>query len=233
MEMIIETLDQAVSYEDLEKSVLQVRDAFDVDHSVYHSVNHVGDPYALFTYEADWANHYESEGLVKIDPVVKMAFQRFHPYSWKSLDWTSKPTRRLFHEALDGGVGNQGLSLPVRGPSGEFALLSLSHHTSDEKWKMFSKQNMSNLLLLGHYIHEAARRIEFGNTQRTYTNLSPREADALSYLAAGVNRARIAEALGISEHTLRVYIESARFKLGAANTTHAVAKALSQGLIAI
>ncbi len=39
--------------------------------------------------------------------------------------------------------------------------------------------------------------------------------------------------LSISEHTLRAYIESARFKLGALNTTHAVARALSEGLIVI
>jgi DNA-binding CsgD family transcriptional regulator len=32
---------------------------------------------------------------------------------------------------------------------------------------------------------------------------------------------------------LRVYIESARHKLGAANTTHAVARALSLGFIVV
>jgi len=41
----------------------------------------------------------------------------------------------------------------------------------------------------------------------------------------------VAERLTISEHTVRVYIESARFKLGALNTTHAVDRALSRGLI--
>ena len=39
--------------------------------------------------------------------------------------------------------------------------------------------------------------------------------------------------LSISEHTLRAYIESARFKLGSLNATHAVAHALSEGLIVI
>jgi len=36
-----------------------------------------------------------------------------------------------------------------------------------------------------------------------------------------------------SNHSLRVYIESARFKLGALNTTHAVARAMSRGLIVV
>lgn len=39
--------------------------------------------------------------------------------------------------------------------------------------------------------------------------------------------------LSLSEHTLRAYIESARSKLGAANTTHAVARALTDGLIVV
>ena len=49
----------------------------------------------------------------------------------------------------------------------------------------------------------------------------------------GMNRAQAALVLRISEHTLRVYIESARNKLGALNTTHAVARALSYGLIVV
>jgi DNA-binding CsgD family transcriptional regulator len=52
-------------------------------------------------------------------------------------------------------------------------------------------------------------------------------------LALGLSRAQAADSLSISEHTLRVYIESARYKLGAANTTHAVAKALLGGHIVV
>lgn len=49
----------------------------------------------------------------------------------------------------------------------------------------------------------------------------------------GYSRGQVADLLNISEHTLRAYIESARFKLGALNTTHAVARATSEGLIII
>ena len=52
-------------------------------------------------------------------------------------------------------------------------------------------------------------------------------------LAMGYSRAKAAESLSISEHTLRVYIESARFKLAAMNTTHAVARALASGLLVV
>ena len=64
-------------------------------------------------------------------------------------------------------------------------------------------------------------------------NLSPREVEAIQLLARGHSRAQAAAELGISEHTLRVYIESARFKLGALNTTHAVVRALTRGMIVV
>ena len=75
--------------------------------------------------------------------------------------------------------------------------------------------------------------IEPGRTPEPMQALSPREVDAMTLLAIGYNRAQVAEELSISEHTLRVYIESARYKLGALNTTHAVARALSRGLIVV
>ena len=80
---------------------------------------------------------------------------------------------------------------------------------------------------------EKALELEPERTPDQKSALSPREIDAMTLLAMGYSRAQVAETLSISEHTLRVYIESARFKLGALNTTHAVARAMSRGLIVV
>ncbi|MCP5072049.1 MAG: LuxR family transcriptional regulator [Rhodobacteraceae bacterium] len=233
MEAFLERTAQCSTFEDLYQQVGALRDIFQVNHVIYHSVKRDGEPYALATYGAEWANYYEGEEMYNIDPVVLGAFDRFHPYNWKSLDWERKSARQLMLDAIDGGVGNQGISVPIRGPHGEFALFSLSHHCSDAVWAKFISNYMSDLLLVGHFLHQSARRIEHGSEAQLYATLSPRENDALRLLSAGLNRCSIAEQLKISEHTLRVYIESARHKLGAANTIHAVAKAMSQGLIAL
>lgn len=233
IEASIERINSSTNYEDLFAALLDIRDDLQVTHIVYHSINRNGEPFALASYSAEWARFYEGDALFKIDPVVLAAFQKFHPYSWKNLDWNTKPARRLMFDAVDGGVGNQGLSVPVRGPGGEFSLVSVSHQCTDGHWLRFIDTHKSDLLLLAHYIHYAARKIEFPDGSQTYANLSPRELDALQMLGTGLNRARVAETLKISEHTLRVYIESARHKLAAANTTHAVAKAVSNGLIAL
>lgn len=227
-------VENAETVEALYDEICIVRDHFGVDHAVYHTVQWAGEPFALATYPTEWANHYESERLYLIDPVVLNAFVRFNPYDWKTLNWRPKGARGFLCDAIDSGVGNQGLSLPIRGPHGELALFTLSHNTDDVSWSSFVERHRTALLLIGHCLHQAARRLLLAPEPGVMPkSLSPREVDTLTLLGLGLNRARIAERLKISEHTLRVYIESSRHKLGAQNTTHAVASALTRGLISI
>ena len=138
-----------------------------------------------------------------------------------------------FHdEARKHGVGNQGFSVPLRGPNGQFALFTANHDCDDEAWRAFTQAHCRELILIAHDFNRKALEFEPERAEAGKTlSLSPREVDALTLLALGYGRAQVAETLAISEHTLRVYIESARFKLGAINTVHAVARALSRGLI--
>lgn len=177
--------------------------------------------------------HYINQDYLRIDPVILGSFQRFHPVDWKRLDWSSRAARAFRQDAIDFGIGNQGYSIPIRGPNGQFALFTISHTTDDDTWAMFTAKAKRDLILIAHYLNEKALEIEKGRAPERMRALSPRETDALTFLAMGYNRGQVAEMLSISEHTLRAYIESARFKLGGLNTTHAVARALAEGLIVI
>lgn len=64
-------------------------------------------------------------------------------------------------------------------------------------------------------------------------SLSPREAEVLRYVAAGLTNKAIALRLGISEHTVKFHLGSAMSKLGAASRAEAVASALRRGLISV
>ena len=88
-------------------------------------------------------------------------------------------------------------------------------------------------MLIAHYFNQKALEFEPDRLPGARPNLSPREVDAITLLALGYGRAQVAQSLAISEHTLRVYIESARHKLGAINTVHAVARAMTLGLIIV
>ena len=89
------------------------------------------------------------------------------------------------------------------------------------------------MLLIAHAFNHKALDLEPDRTPEHAQVLSPREVDAVTLLAMGYNRAQLAQTLTFLEHTVRVYVESARFKLGAMNTTHAVARAISRGLIVV
>lgn len=61
--------------------------------------------------------------------------------------------------------------------------------------------------------------------------LTPRERECLTWAARGKTAEECALILGRSPETGRIHLKHAIRKMNAANTTHAVAKALCLGLI--
>ena len=233
LESFLERLQKARTLEDLESVILSLSEDLNVEHVVYHSVNSTGNEYAVTTYKDIWVDQYLGSDYARIDPVVQACLRRFHPVDWQRLDWSGKVQRSFMDEAKDAGVGNQGYSIPIRGPSGQFALFSVSSKETDEHWAKYTADYTRSLILTSHYVNQKALEIERGSDAADFVQLSPRETDALTLLGLGYSRAQAADSLSISEHTLRVYIESARFKLAAMNTTHAVALALINGLLRV
>lgn len=233
LDQVLEELNATSELDELQGIIVALRDAVFVDHMVYHWVDSAGDQYGCGTYSDEWRERWVSQNYQRIDPVILGCFQRFHPVDWKRLDWSSKAARQFMIEAQEYGVGNQGFSIPIRGPNGQFALFSVSHSCDDATWAQFIEDNSRDLILIAHFFNRKALEFEPGRQPESSRALSPREVDAMTLLAMGYSRAQTAETLSISEHTLRVYIESARFKLGALNTTHAVARAMSRGLIVV
>ncbi|PIB25728.1 hypothetical protein BFP76_00585 [Amylibacter kogurei] len=229
----IQRVERADTIDALFDRVKEVRALFQVNHAIYHSIQWHGETFALATYSAEWHEYYGGNQMYLIDPVVINAFKKFNPYNWKSLDWDTRKGRKLLQDAIEMGVGNQGLSFPIRGPNGELALFSISHSADDDTWQKFIETHSADLMLIGHYFHEAARRLVLSRDLGDPVALSPREVETLTLLGLGLSRANIAQNLQISEHTLRGYIESSRIKLCANNTTHAVTSAMARGLISI
>jgi DNA-binding NarL/FixJ family response regulator len=63
--------------------------------------------------------------------------------------------------------------------------------------------------------------------------LTPREREVLELLGQGRSNRRIAELLGISEHTAKFHVASVCGKLGAASRTEAVSRGVRRGLITL
>jgi DNA-binding CsgD family transcriptional regulator len=230
LEAFLERLQSTTSIEELQPLAHELRDLFGVSHIVYHTVKASGEQVGAFTYDIEWVRRYIEKDYPSFDPVVLGAVRRFHPFDWKMLDWSSPQARALMREAMTFGVGNQGWSLPIWGPSGEFAMFTVNHRADDATWAKLVSAHAKDFLLVAHLFHQQAKRIIHNEVSST-TELSPREREALKLLSLGQSRAEVADSLHISENTLRAYIDSARHKLGAMNVTHAVALALAQGVI--
>ena len=99
-------------------------------------------------------------------------------------------------------MGNQGLSIPARGPSGQFALLSCNANTYDDACAKFIELNQQSLVIIAHKFNERALDFDTG-FDNAVINLSPRELSARALLARGHSRSQVAHELQISEHTLR------------------------------
>jgi DNA-binding NarL/FixJ family response regulator len=63
--------------------------------------------------------------------------------------------------------------------------------------------------------------------------LTPREIDVLELVAEGLPNKLIAERLGISDQTVKFHVAAIAGKLGAANRTDAVRRAVRNGLITL
>jgi len=77
-----------------------------------------------------------------------------------------------------------------------------------------------------------ARQIE-DDDEEFEEPLTPREIDVVELLAEGLSNKGIAVRLGISDQTVKFHVASICGKLGAANRTDAVRRAVRSGLISL
>ncbi|MGG7564653.1 helix-turn-helix transcriptional regulator [Rhodovulum sp. DZ06] len=238
IQQIVEALPEEADPVALAGLLDRLRGLYDVDNAIYYALSlggdRAGEEFGAMTYAPEWHQRYEEVNYRELDPVVQAAGHGFAPVEWRTLDWTGRPIRRFLAEAHEYRVGNHGLTVPIHGPQGQLAMFTISKACTDSEWATLIPEISQDVLLLSHYIHRqvmetTGAEAAAGPTQK----LSPRERDVLTMISAGRRRAQIADALGISESTLRVYIDSARHKLGALNTFHAVALAMKTGAIKV
>lgn len=187
------------------------------------------EPYLAVTYSSDWIERYRSCNYLKIDPAIQIGLRRLLPIDWGEFDSEDRSLRRFFGEATDFGLGSKGMSFPVHGYAGDRALLSITANFNDLEWKWARRTALRHFPIIAAHLHEAVLRTE--GVLRAQPNLSPRELEGLQWTSRGKTVWECAVILGLSPHTVRCYLESARHKLGASSNTHAVSIALESGLL--
>lgn len=184
----------------------------------------------------DWWEHYNKKEYIKIDPTITHCSRHLTPLVWEDLDREGSKialdAKKMMGEAQDYGL-RSGISFPIRGHTGESAILSLVSQDGHKKASGRITQALPYGQLLVGFIHEAARRvferkqIRIGNAQ-----LTDREKQCLLWAAEGKTAWETAQILNISERTVLFHLQNVASKLNVSNRQHAVARAVSQALIA-
>jgi DNA-binding CsgD family transcriptional regulator len=115
---------------------------------------------------------------------------------------------------------------------GEFAILGFERSSPSDEPDDEIAPEPTELKILGEYFHCHMLRRNGVDTSEALV-VSARELDCLRWVAAGKSAWEASVILGISERTVRFHLNSAREKLNCTTTTQAVAKAVSQQLIAV
>lgn len=206
--------------------------AYPIDFVTYHlsqtTMNVVDTPFVRTTYDDAWVSRYLLRGYVKLDPIIKQGFQRQLPFDWQEVEM-SDSAKEFFQDAFRHGVGMSGFSIPIADKSRK-ALLSLNSRASPSEWNAIVAMARSDWVELAFLIHRKAIFELYGDSDPTPA-LSPRETECLHWSALGNDAKGISVILGLSEHTTRSYLKSARFRLGCLTVTAATARALHLRLI--
>jgi DNA-binding CsgD family transcriptional regulator len=176
------------------------------------------------TYCDPWRTHYHQNGFIFIDPVIHVALAGLLPADWRDL--RREAGGRVLNEAIDFGVGEQGLTLPIRGVLGETAAFSISVRQSNATWRKMKKQYIRDLQSLANFFHVSVIN-RLGLDKQSINQLSEREMECLKWAALGKSAFETGMILSISERTVAFHLTSARYKLHCLTTTQAVARALT------
>jgi DNA-binding CsgD family transcriptional regulator len=133
-----------------------------------------------------------------------------------------------------------GSTHPVHGPRGEWSSLSFVKDYGGVRAESEIRASLARCQLLASHVHDGVRRvierragapIPQAQPAAEGGDLNDRECQVLTWVAAGKTASEIASIMPISERTVSFHLSSARRKLGASNSRHAITRAISLGLI--
>lgn len=210
-------------------------DRFGMDHFSYLDLGEhadMGEPVRLATtYRIEWQERYRRQNYVAIDPAVKETRRTILPVDWRRMDWSPPAAARLFGEAREFGVGRNGISFPLHGVGGGFAVMTVSTDDPAGDWDRRAEDLTMSFLLIATTLHAQMEDRSACDPEELLLTLSRSELDCLRWFATG----RSAESIGArqrrSEDEVRRELASACRKLDVSTATHAVSRAITFGLI--
>lgn len=193
-------------------------------------------PYYVFIcgYPSEWWSRYISNDYILIDPVVAHGANHITPICWDQLqlqEHERERANRFMGEAREFGLCS-GVSFPIHSNHGEVSLLNFASGRDHRRTRADIQHAMPYAQYFNTYLHEAVRRVFEKQVLRlTRVHLTQKERQCLLWSAEGKTTWEISVILRLSERTVRFHLHNASKKLNTVSRQHAVARAVSLGLI--
>jgi DNA-binding CsgD family transcriptional regulator len=208
---------------------------FDLANATFLSVEQVDvgrtDIEFATTYDTGWVNRYTERRYQDIDPVVRLTRNRLLPLDWSSIEINHPSEQRFFDEAVEYGVGRNGVSVPIRGPNREASVFSATVDLTGADWRAIRRNLVSVVQVFGYEFQKTLLESAPPAPDEVRARLSRREIETLRWASEGKTAWETAIILGISPLTVKQYLASAISKLDSVNKIHAVAKAVRMNII--
>ncbi len=174
-----------------------------------------------------WAALYNQRNFAPDDFTISEARRKSGVYSWRTAmaDRQLSPKEKVFWEAMSEFGWTDGLSIPIHGPGGQLAFVTMAG--SSEPLTPIARARLQFFALLAH---ARARTLLQVDPERGPRNLlTPRELECLRKVGAGKSDRAIGEELGIARTTVKYHLEHARQKLGVRTRAQALAQLVLWG----
>ncbi|QAS81201.1 LuxR family transcriptional regulator [Rhizobium leguminosarum bv. trifolii] len=183
----------------------------------------------VVSYPDEWQDHYAKMGYDRIDPIIKKSRKQADAFRWSEAHNDMSKTeleRRFFEEAAAFGL-RSGVSVPLHGPGGSFAIMSFARPSSCEP----ENKMVTYLKFAAVHFHLSVADFAKQRVAGKYPELTPRERECILWVARGKSSWDIGRILGISDNTVNFHIKNITRKLDVSSRTVAALKAASLGII--
>lgn len=190
--------------------------------------------YIYSGYPEQWVRTYLRSDYLAIDPIVEHCLKsnKSYPLVWSQDLFDTQVRKDFMEDARAHGIAS-GLSVPVRGMSGEAALFSVANSIDTNDGRTHSAHHAGMLFVVSAYLHEALRKLVYSKVicDTTPPSLSKKESECLHWWGAGKSAEDIGIIIGISPRTVRFHLDNVKRKLGVGSKAQLIAKAYQLGLL--
>ncbi|WP_237443618.1 helix-turn-helix transcriptional regulator [Sinobacterium norvegicum] len=186
--------------------------------------NYVTKDFVSSGVNSEWSKQYEENDYHEVDPVIAYSAQGRKAFNWpvlcRSLDLSER--QRHYMAVAEGAGLSKGASIghfERRGVCNDLHVLSVSG-------RELNREHLAVLELIGSSVVNSLSK---SVCERAV--LTARELEVLSWAAEGKSTWDIAMICSISERTVKFHFNNIFHKLDTQSRTHAIVKALKQGII--